>query len=789
MCAHFDESRWCTPSTHHLLPWTSGELRYKDYVKSRTDKSLPVIGSKALFLKIWGEHTEIECHGACGHAVCVECGEIAVERDRLENRTDDEAVRMRAALDLREESHGFEHKGERRYAEDCWFQGETYSHRMTTIRIDAPTQHQFELPRQKKVARDVVKSLDNAQRWSSKITGAQVAGMGMFAFVARAALGGGPNLTCTVLMVVLSRLVASGFTLGLRLMLVLDNTTGENKCHAVIAFLGWLVYFDHFREAGFFCMLVGHTFNELDQSFNTLILSMLQYAIYTVSQMVGLIRQFLLPYGIRDVTVLDHLWDVSGVLLPHCHPLSGFATSQHGDGMHEFRIKKDNAGTVRLHMRKSSQASGWEPEGPGFEIFKSTPPTASEFVAAAFKLDSAWHRKEVEATLRQWFPFMAVSDQMRETFHEEWTSRCFSLPTDMQPHQFPPEKIMKMPELPVYTSTERNDAILRAPNPSARLENPIVNPTFGGAPGHRTRADVQNETAAYRQTMRQDDSSLPPIFLSDYILVQLPGRPLALHQVCNGALLEQATAEKMTFTTVEYAHSPQQGVPGLWGTFSKLENTSYNPLDKKSGTKFVRHSAIGRSHVVVYDVQVFVNSAKKLCIKTQSLRQLASKRPAEHAVPASIPASHGASHSSADNNDDNSATVDHDSATVDNDADPDDDPPAPIPNNYTSYAWDDRSCIQEFLLWSKLGRQRNPTWHRGNVVRVLEAEREDGFTHDAKFDGERNPRGTTLTAEACAEGVLILIKLAAPAAPAPTPAPEPTLASDVVPARSTRRRS
>jgi hypothetical protein len=70
---------------------------------------------------------------------------------------------------------------------------------MTTIRIDAPTQHQFDLPRQNKIARDVVKSLDNAQRWGSKITGAQVAGAGMFAFVARTALGGGPNLTCMVL--------------------------------------------------------------------------------------------------------------------------------------------------------------------------------------------------------------------------------------------------------------------------------------------------------------------------------------------------------------------------------------------------------------------------------------------------------------------------------------------------------------------------------------------------------------------------------------------------------------
>eukprot|EP00966_Prymnesium_polylepis_P108542 2512986-Prymnesium_polylepis.1 len=64
-------------------------------------------------------------------------------------------------------------------------------------------------------------------------------------------------------------------------------------------------------------------------------------------------------------------------------------------------------------MRKSSKASGWEPEGPGYEVFKSAPPAFSLIVAAAFKSDDAWKRKDVEATIRQWFPYMAVSDGER----------------------------------------------------------------------------------------------------------------------------------------------------------------------------------------------------------------------------------------------------------------------------------------------------------------------------------------------------------------------------------------
>lgn len=185
-----------------------------------------------------------------------------------------------------------------------------------------------------------------------------MAGVGMLATVARVALGGGPNLVCTVLMLCLMAMVERGHPLGARLMLVLDNTTGENKNSTVIGFLACLVEWDWFEEAGFFSQPVGHTYNELDQSFNTLIKRMMQFSIYTVGKMVALIFKFLEPYGIFSVIELPYLWDFSAMVQPHMHPLGGFATSQFGEGMHEFRLKKDRDGIVRLHMRQSSQASG-----------------------------------------------------------------------------------------------------------------------------------------------------------------------------------------------------------------------------------------------------------------------------------------------------------------------------------------------------------------------------------------------------------------------------------------------
>ena len=62
----------------------------------------------------------------------------------------------------------------------------------------------------------------------------------------------------------------------------------------------------------------------------------------------------------------------------------------------------------------------------------------------------------------------------------------------------------------------------------------------------------------------------------------------------------------MLFTTVEYTHTPQDGIQGLWGTFTKKLNERYDPKDRKSGTKFIRHDKIGCDVVVLCDVQVCV---------------------------------------------------------------------------------------------------------------------------------------------------------------------------------------
>ena len=143
---------------------------------------------------------------------------------------------------------------------------------MTFINMDQPTKDQLEIPVQPRQYRDVAKSVENAPGWASKMMGCMIASVGMLCFVAHARLDGGANFTCTSVYLTLLFMVANGHELGSRCQLLLDNTAAGNKCNEVIFFLGWLVAMDYFQDAGFFCMLVGHTYTGLDQSFNTMIM-------------------------------------------------------------------------------------------------------------------------------------------------------------------------------------------------------------------------------------------------------------------------------------------------------------------------------------------------------------------------------------------------------------------------------------------------------------------------------------------------------------------------------------
>lgn len=408
--------------------------------------------------------------------------------------------------------------------------------------------------------------------------GVMVAGWGMHAYVAREALGSGGNLSCTVLYLTLVAM-ASARPLGACFNVLLDNTCADNKNNTVIFFLGWLVAMDVFDETSTFMMMKGHTYSRIDQAFRTLIVRMMAAPVWTVSMLLHSIFDCLRPYNCVLVDELPHVWDFERFFEPHIHEkFGGFATGQFGSGMHEIRCRKDKEGNVRVWFRKSSQASNWLPEDGGYEMFKSVPEGPPPVAKA--KPDKRWNREAVENNVRSWFRYMPVSLSALTKIRTEWENMFESLPPNGDTTQLPDEQKLKWTALPKRRSaaTQQGSGVdlVGGSSGSCRssaLENPPINPITG--PG-RSFADVNRELSSHRDFMRRQsvrsavNGAQPcdfPVFQSDFLLIRRQSE-LVLHRVAHGLMIDDATHLELSFTTIEYEHTPQPGVPGLFGTFA-----------------------------------------------------------------------------------------------------------------------------------------------------------------------------------------------------------------------------
>lgn len=584
----------------------SMKQRWEVYTKGRQRKKLPVIGSLALFTKLWKEHNEIVEVVSKGHPKCDRCGELLAQRAKYADRCDAVGRDWVKQCDAEQAEHDKEHLGERDYAEDWWFKSVEHPELVTCASMDAPTETQFDVPMQRRTAHDVVKSLEGGKKWSSKIMGLMFAGHGMRVYAAREALGSGSNLSLTVLYLGLLQLAAANVPLGRIFHILLDNTTGDNKNNELLFFLAWLCLIGVFEEPNAFMMIKGHTYSRIDQSFRTMIVQMMQEAVWTISMMLAFLFKFLAPYHCLGVEELPHLWNWKEFFKPHVHErMGGFATSQYGSGMHEFRFRKDRHGVVRMWCRKSSKASNWLPEGPGLEVFKSTPVGAPPIAHAA--KDTSWDRAGMESNIAAWYKYMHVSESAAAKIRAEWDARFAALPPDGDTTQLPEEDKLKWVELPKMKGRTLPPSHDFGPTyVSNALENPPINPLTGHG---RTSADVARDLHSHQNHVRKEATAAGyvgefPIYQADFLIVKLRGRDVQLHRVAHDLAVDDATVKDITFVTAEYTHKPQEGYNGWFGTFSPTPNTAHDPHDKKKGGKFLRHQHVTRDDIVLYDVDV-----------------------------------------------------------------------------------------------------------------------------------------------------------------------------------------
>lgn len=486
----------------------------------------------------------------------------------------------------------------------------------------------------------------------------------MYVFIAREALGGGPNLVCTVLVLSIRAHLEAGRPLGSKLHLQLDNTTSENKNIAVIGLVALLVAWGVFREASIFFMPVGHTYNELDATFTPLIDMLMANAVPTISALLEIIQLALAAKRIRTVQNLSHLWDFSGYLKQYMHSaIGGFSVTQQSSGMHEFYFSRDADGDVRMKARQSSQACTWLPEGDGDLIFREIPDPASAPPLAAISSDVSWEKASVAVNVRRWLPFLGLTcDELNKAI-AEWESVFDSMPVDGDVTRLREDELLQWVPLPAHVDVLDQHALRVMAGTCAsgnrhsvscrtlmhfscvlsfaddvcggddQVENPPVNPITGL---NRTSATVRAELRRYNDSIRES-AAIKPLFLSDHIFFNVPGKGVQLGRIAHapygGALRESDTVD-----VTEYEHRPQAGVSGFFGTFLPLKNVNFNK-ETKGSLRFVRHRDVNRKNIVVFNVKMLgIGDTARVALS--SLRELERAMPQIHTLPRQIPASH-----------------------------------------------------------------------------------------------------------------------------------------------------
>lgn len=171
-------NKWYTEKTTAKQLWSR-------YVASCDRAKSPTVGNARLLFTIWSEHTELKAKPPTGHAICSYCGEFSSRRAALQKYSDAQSRELLRELDSKIAAHHAFHVSERQYYDDAVARASHMPNEVTTITIDAPTRHQFDLPSQARATRDTVKRLDGTTRWHSKLEGVLDAGDGRAIHVLR----------------------------------------------------------------------------------------------------------------------------------------------------------------------------------------------------------------------------------------------------------------------------------------------------------------------------------------------------------------------------------------------------------------------------------------------------------------------------------------------------------------------------------------------------------------------------------------------------------------------------
>jgi hypothetical protein len=190
------------------------------------------------------------------------------------------------------------------------------------------------------------------------VIGSLVHGCKMFAFclVSSKWAQAGPQLTVTVIIKTLRRCVDLNGFLPTSYHLQLDNPSGENKNHDVIALMGLLVDWTVFQDTVLEFGVTGHTHFDIDQAFSRLSVS-LSLGHLTVADFFERIRNGFTHYNATtEAIACNELVNWHMASSSHVHEFSGVSRPL------LFKFSKGPCGNVVVHYKSHCGKQQWRGE-------------------------------------------------------------------------------------------------------------------------------------------------------------------------------------------------------------------------------------------------------------------------------------------------------------------------------------------------------------------------------------------------------------------------------------------
>uniref|UniRef100_A0A7M5X9T5 DUF7869 domain-containing protein n=2 Tax=Clytia hemisphaerica TaxID=252671 RepID=A0A7M5X9T5_9CNID len=238
----------------------------------------------------------------------------------------------------------------------------------------------------------------------------------VFMFLNGGQWSGDSNLTCNIITEVLLRMTKDKNTLPPVLYIQLDNCWSENKNQFVMAFCALLVGWRLVDKVRLSFLMVGHTHEDIDQTFSNISGSLKTNDAKTMSSLVKVIEGTFKRKP--TVVVNEHMDDYKTMLGPHIFEPSGHT------GPHAFKFEWKNEKVV-MSSKEWSASGDWSEVGELLDVddvvnaIQINPPSFAKICLA--KIKSVVNSKKTEQVMtkeerEEWTRFVEKSIQKEKMY-------------------------------------------------------------------------------------------------------------------------------------------------------------------------------------------------------------------------------------------------------------------------------------------------------------------------------------------------------------------------------------